>query len=121
MMDRDFTHHIESLAYRLRDFPAAAWKELWQAILTIEKKFDLGETPSEEDLHDIEEGRKAYARGDYVTLEDLLKEAGPAPAIDWDAAGKEELASAIKEVKKLSGEEQGDIADMIFALLDTES
>ena len=118
-MDRKkLTMFLEALAHRIRDFPPDAIGELFETLETIERKYDLLETLSEEDRMAIERGQADIKAGRVFTDEevrghfkDALKD------YDADTAGREALLDAVSRVQKLSGQEQRDIAYVIFAVL----
>jgi hypothetical protein len=116
-MDRQRLAFILSqLIYRIREFPDAALNELYAALNAIEHKYDLIEKLTEEERQAIEEGRRSMERGEGIPMEEVFKKFNLAD-YDRDAAGKEDFEDAISRVRKLSGEEQGDVADVIFAFL----
>jgi hypothetical protein len=115
-MDRHFTFVITTIIQRVRDFPKGALTELFRSLDRIEKKYDLIEPVTEEERLAIEEGRKSIERGEGIPMEEVKKKFG-LENIDRDAIGKEDFDDAILRVQKLAGEEQGDIADIIYALL----
>jgi hypothetical protein len=90
--------------------------ELYAALNVIEHKYDLIEKLTEEELQAIEEGRRSMERGEGIPMEEVFKKFN-LEAYDRDAAGKEDFDDAISRVRELSGEEQGDVADVIFAFL----
>jgi len=105
-----------ALIHRIRSFPEEAINDLFDALEAIERKYDLLEPVSEEDRRAIEEGLASLDRGEAIPMEDLeifkhLKD------YDHDSVGREDLADAVSRVKKLSGEQQRDVADVILALL----
>jgi hypothetical protein len=119
-MDRAFLAHIEALVGRLRDYPPEAWHDLYKALYSIERKHNLLEEPTPEDLAAIRQGEAEFARGEYITQEELEVELSRTTGfsrIDPDALGKEDFEDALNRVRKLTGEEQGDIAGVIFGLL----
>ena len=115
-MDRNFAFVITTLTQRLRDFPKEALAELFRSMDRIENKYDLIEPFTEEDRIAIEEGRKSLDRGEGIPMEEVMKKFG-LENFDRDAAGKETFVDVISRVQKLSGEEQGDIGYVIYALL----
>jgi hypothetical protein len=116
-MDRQRLAFILSqLIYRIREFPDEALNELYAALNVIEHKYDLIEKLTEEERQAIEEGRRSMERGEGIPMEEVFKEFNLADD-DRDAGGKEAFEDAISRVRKLSGEEQGDVADVIFAFL----
>jgi hypothetical protein len=115
-MDRNFAFAITAIIQRVRDFPKEALTELFRSLDRIEKKYDLIEPITEEERLAIEEGRKSFKRGEGVPMEEVMKKFG-LENIDRDAIGKEDFDDAVLRVQKLAGEEQGDIADVIYALL----
>ena len=115
-MDRNFAFVITTIIQRVRDFPKEALTELFRSLDRIEKKYDLIEPVTEEERLAIEEGRKSIERGEGIPMEEVMKKFG-LDEYDRDAGGKDDLADAISRIQKLSGEEQGQIADVLFALL----
>jgi hypothetical protein len=115
-MDRNFAFVITTIIQRVRDFPKGALTELFRSLDRIEKKYDLIEPVTEEERLAIEEGRKSIERGEGIPMEEVMKKFG-LDEYDRDAGGKDDLADAISRIQKLSGEEQGQIADVLFALL----
>jgi hypothetical protein len=115
-MDQNFAFVITTIIQRVRDFPKEALTELFRSLDRIEKKYDLIEPVTEEERLAIEEGRKSIERGEGIPMEEVMKKFG-LENYDRDAAGKKDLAEAVLRIEKLSGEEQGDIADVIYALL----
>ena len=115
-MDRHFAFILTQLIHRLRDFPQVALKELFRSMDRIEKKYDLNEPLTKEDRLAIEESRKSIERDEGIPMEEVFKKFN-LEDYDRDAAGKEDFADAISRVQKLPGEEQGDVADVMYALL----
>jgi hypothetical protein len=115
-MDRNLSMLAATLIERIRDFPPDALRELFVALDAIERKFDLLPTLDDTQRRAIEQGLKSLERGEGVPMEDVALFKSLA-GYDRDAAGKEDFADAIERVKKLSGQEQGDIAGVILALL----
>jgi hypothetical protein len=109
---------LTQLVPRIREFPKEAMAELFSGLDTIERKYDLLPKPTEEELNAIKEGLAELDAGRGIPAEEvwakwdhLLKD------YDRDAAGKADFEDAARRVRKLSGEEQGDVADVILALL----
>jgi len=66
---------------------------------------------------------KNWRRGDNIVLVDRLAADGAVqkrglPKVDCQAIGKLHFEQAVRRVHMRDGEEQGDIADLLFALLD---
>ena len=116
MDQRQLAFLITQLIHRVRDFPDQALREWLTTLNEIERKYDLQEKPTEEEIKAIEQGRAEIERGEYVTSEEVFERLGIGE-VDTDAMGKEDFEDAICRVRRLTGEEQGDIADVIFALL----
>jgi hypothetical protein len=109
---------IAALTGRIRDFPDAALNELFGALGEIERKYDLLEPLSEADKRAIDEGLADIKAGRFITQEQFEeKYAHILKDYDRDAAGKESFADAVSRVGRLPGEEQNDIASVLFALL----
>lgn len=115
-MDRDFAFVITAIIERLRDFPKEALDELFRSMDRIEKKFDLIEPLTEGERLAIEGGLKSMERREGIPMEEVMKKFG-LENFDRNSAGKKYFIDAISRVQILSGEEQGDVADVIFALL----
>jgi hypothetical protein len=115
-MDRRLSAVIGSLTHRLRDFPPEAFEDLFRALEAIERKYDLLEPLREEDRIAIEKGLAQVERGEVIAWEDT-KMYKRLQGYDRDKAGRENFADAVSRAQKLSGEEQRDIGDVIFALL----
>ena len=115
-MDKHFAFIITALIERVRDFPPEALNELFRSMDRIEKEYDLIEPLTEEERLAIEEGLRSLERDGGIPAEEVFKEF-KLDNYDRDAAGKEDFLDAISRVHKLSGKEQADVADVIFALL----
>ena len=109
---------LTQLVPRIREFPMEAMAELFSALDTMERKYDLLPKLTEEELKAIEEGLAELDAGLGMPAEELWAK--------WDhllkdydraVAGKADFEDAAGRVRKLSGEEQGDVADVIFAFL----
>jgi hypothetical protein len=116
-MDTRFAFVIAVLINRIRDFPKEAWDELFAALDTIDRKYDLIPPLSDADREAIEEGMRSLNDGKGIPMEEVevfkrLKD------FDHDAAGRNDFVDVVSRVNRLSGEEQGRVADVIFALLD---
>ena len=118
-MDKDWVAVIQAIVDRTRDFPTEARNELLSALGTIERKYDLIEslTPAERDA--IDEGLRSLERGEGISVEDVMKSLG-IHDYDRDTAGKEDLEEVLSHIQKLSGEDQGAIARLLFSLLDED-
>ena len=117
-MDPKMLMVIESLIQRVRDFPDEAFRDLFLALDSIEKKHDLQYKLSEEERTALEESLSEAKRGGVVPQEEVeaffqrvLKD------YDADADGKAALDEVVLRLRKLPGAEQRDVAYVIFALL----
>ena len=117
LMDKHFAFIITALIQRVRDFPSEALNDLFRSMDRIERKYDLIEPLTDEGRLAIEEGVKSIERDGGIPAEEVFKKVN-LDNYDRDAAGKEDFLDAISRVHKRSGEEQADVADVIFALLD---
>jgi hypothetical protein len=109
---------VENLTYRVRDFPDGAVNDLFRAIDTIERTYDLLEPLTDKERMAIEQAHAHIEAGRFVNHEELKAEwEHILKDYDWEAAGKEALLDVASRVKKLPGEEQVSIASVIFALL----
>ena len=118
MNQHEFAGLTTAIMARLRDFPSEAVNELFKAMGRIERKYDLTYKLSDEERAAIDESRAAFKRGEFATMEevdalfaDRLKD------YDADAAGKEAFENVIGRLRKRSGEEQQDAAELLFALI----
>jgi hypothetical protein len=115
MEQRKLTFLITHLILRVRDYPADAVDELLAALDMIDRKYDLMEKLASEEWQAMVESRDDVARIEsgslgfgYTSLSDK----------DVAAMGRKHFEDAVTRARRRNGEEQGDIADLIFALLD---
>ena len=114
MEQRKLTFLITHLILRIRDYPADAVGDLLKALDTIERRFDL-----QEKLTDQERQAVVESRDDAVTLgSDATLSKTRLSDEDIAAIGKKHFEEAVKRVRMRSGDEQGDVSDLLFALLD---
>ena len=110
---------VATLAGRIRNFPDAALEELFAGIGKIEHKYDLLEPLSDADWLAIEKGLADIEAGRFITGEQFKeKYAHILKDYDRDSAGKEAFADAVSRVVSLPGEDQNEVANVIFAILD---
>jgi hypothetical protein len=115
MEQRKLTFLITHLILRIRDYPAAAVEELLKALDKLEKKYGLVEKLAEGEWQAVVESRDDVAR--ITSGSPALSKTSLRPK-DIDAMGKKHFDEAVARVRMRPGEEQGDVADLIFALLD---
>lgn len=112
---------LQNFAFRLRDYPDAAVHDLFEAMHTIEERYELHEPLSEEDRLAIERSKEDAAVGRLIPLEEVSsKYAHWLKNYDPAKSGKDRFADAASQVGTLPGELQGDIASIIFTFLDEE-
>jgi hypothetical protein len=117
MEQRKLTFLITHLILRIRDYPTDAVDELLAALDKIDRKYDLEEKLTPQEWEAVLESRHEItwvdrvAKGEIILKTSLTKE-------DREAAGKYHFDVAVKRVRMHDGEEQGDISDLLFALLD---
>ena|ERR1019366_2150369 len=111
---------ITGLIHRLRDFPDEAFNDLFQAMDDIERKYDLLRPLSEEDRQTIEASLADADAGRFVPHEEV--EAFFQKALkgyDAETDGRDAFHEAAALIGKVPGEQQGEIANLLFVLLDT--
>lgn len=110
---------IAAITHRIKDFPEEAIHELFGSLDAIERKYDLIKPLSEADRGAIEKSHADVEAGRFVTHEELLEKYPDVfKDYDRDATGRKQFLEATQRVQKLPGEQQGGVADVIWALLD---
>lgn len=113
---------IAAIIQRVREFPDDAFNELFQALDAIERKHRLQYPANDETHAAIAAALEQLERGELVPHEDVKALFGTLPdSQSREKAGKAALDDAMARARKRSGEEQGEIADVLFALLDEYS
>lgn len=115
MEQQKLTFLITHLILRLRDYPPEAVDELLAALDTIERKYDLVEKLSDREWQAVLESRQEIARSDRPVINQTAH-TGLSKA-DRDTLNKKHLEIAVNRIRMRAAEEQGDISDLLFALL----
>jgi|GEM_PF-6837846 len=119
-MDRRQLAFVAShLIERIRKFPDAALDELFASMDEIERQYDLLEKLTQEEIQAIEQSRLEMDRGESISFEEIRAKFG-LDDFDADAEGKADFDEAASRVKKLGGEEQAEISDVLFVLLNEQ-
>jgi hypothetical protein len=116
MDQRKLTYLITHLIIRIREFPPEAVRELLTAVDQIERKHDLREKLTAREWEAVVESRDSLSWAEQLAAGQVSK--SNITKVDLDAWGAQNFEEAFNRVQKRDGEQQGDIADVIFALQD---
>jgi hypothetical protein len=117
MEQRKLAFLITHLILRIRDFPPKAVDELLAAVDEIERKYDLIEKLTPEEWEAVAESKDDIAHQDDLAAGLALSKTRLSKE-SIDVLGKQHFEEAVRRVLLRDGDQQGDVADLIFALLD---
>jgi hypothetical protein len=112
---------ITHLILRIRDYPSPAVDELLSALDKIDQKYELKEKLTTQEWMAVIESRQEISPEDRRAMEGMMSKRTTLSKDDIDKMGKEHFDQAIGRVRLRDGEEQGDISDLIFALLNVKA
>ena len=117
MNQQKLTFLITHLILRIRDYPTDAVEDLLASLDIIEHKHRLTEKLTDREWEAVIESKHDIVRIDRIATGELIQKTSLTKEARA-AEGKYHFEVAVKRVRMRDGEEQGDISDLLFALLD---